>query len=591
ALARWHKTRQRQVQHGQRIVADLDAMRHGELHKTTDNEWLAAKHAVGDTFTVVAPLDPQQVFGQEFTVEALLEHLRPAASRVLRSAALEPAAVAGYQRMLERCCLEIVQALLDDGDFMGWVTSEIYNSVRRTEDIVRGVRADLSERSRTAELRAFERRYLDDVAESISGFELFQVNVGRAPQKYPFDRFYAIPSVTRRISGAEDDADSGLTGAGTDGANAINDARHVLLLGGAGAGKTTFLQWLAYTAARDDRRLADSPWRDVVPFYIPLRRFADTALPQMEDLLSTTAWTLTGEKPDQWVSRLFRSGRALLLVDGVDELPTRRRREVKSWLEDMVRGFPDARYVISTRPSAVDETWLAGSRSGSRAAFVRLELLPLSGSGLREVIGCWYTAAREDESDPVQREWLTACERGLIESLDTRPELRILVSSPLLCALLCALYRQGNMYLPHSRRELLEAALDLLLVRWDIHRGLSVDVGLQMSKAEQLVLLQRFAASMAREEELLVSKQVAQRRLQAAMRGLRSHDADPADVLQHVLERTGLLREHPLDHQVRFVHRTFRDYLVAKEMVKSGELSGLVNHADEDSWHEVVFMG
>lgn len=164
------------------------------------------------------------------------------------------------------------------------------------------------------------------------------------------------------------------------------------------------------------------------------------------------------------------------------------------------------------------------------------------------------------------------------------------MSSPLLCALLCALYRQGNMYLPHSRRELLEAALDLLLVRWDSHRGLS-DVGLQMSKGEQLVLLQRLAVSMASEEELLVSKGVAQRRLQAAMRGLHSHDADPADVLQHVLERTGLLREHPADHKVRFVHRTFRDYLVAKEMVESGELSGLANHADEDSWHEVIFMG
>lgn len=199
ALARWHKNCQQQVQHGQCIVADLDAMRRGELRNTADNEWLAAQHAVGDTFNAVAPLDPQRVFSHEFTVEALLTHLRPAASTILQSAALEQTAAVGYQRMLERCCEEIVQALLDD----------------------------------------------DDVAESVSGFELFQVNVGRAPQKYPFDRFYVIPSVTRRTSSAEDDADSGLTGAGTDGANEVKDAKHVLLLGGAGAGKTTFLRWLA----------------------------------------------------------------------------------------------------------------------------------------------------------------------------------------------------------------------------------------------------------------------------------------------------------------------------------------------------------
>lgn len=171
----------------------------------------------------------------------LLAYLHPVASRVLQSASLELAAATGYQRMLERCCEEIVRALLGDQDFMAWVMSETYNSVRRIDEIVREVRSDLVERSRVAEHRAFESRYLNDIAESISGFELFQVNAGRTPQRYPFDRFYVIPSVTRRASSTDDDADTGLAGAGTDGANAINDAPHVLLLGGAGAGKTTFL--------------------------------------------------------------------------------------------------------------------------------------------------------------------------------------------------------------------------------------------------------------------------------------------------------------------------------------------------------------
>jgi predicted NACHT family NTPase len=72
----------------------------------------------------------------------------------------------------------------------------------------------------------------------------------------PSTGFYVILPVTRRISSTDDDADSALTGAGTDAANAINDATHVLLLGGAGAGKTTFLKWLAYTVARDGRKFA-----------------------------------------------------------------------------------------------------------------------------------------------------------------------------------------------------------------------------------------------------------------------------------------------------------------------------------------------
>ena len=38
------------------------------------------------------------------------------------------------------------------------------------------------------------------------------------------------------------------------------------------------------------------------------------------------------------------------------------------------------------------------------------------------------------------------------------------------------------------------------------------------------------------------------------------------------------------------MHRTFRDYLAAKEVVDSGDLRHLVEHAHLDSWHDVVVM-
>src|SRR5262249_40390608 len=123
----------------------------------------------------------------------------------------------------------------------------------------------------------------------------------------------------------------------------------------------------------------------------------------------------------------------------------------------------------------------------------------------------------EDEPDETQRDWLNTCRDGLIESLSTRPKLRTLISSPLLCALLCALYRQRNMTLPHSRRDLLEAALDLLLERWDRIRDLSVGEDLKIGREEKEVLLQRFAAAMADEQQLVVSRQVAERRFEHAM--------------------------------------------------------------------------
>jgi hypothetical protein len=56
-----------------------------------------------------------------------------------------------------------------------------------------------------------------------------------------------------------------------------------------------------------------------------------------------------------------------------------------------------------------------------------------------------------------------------------------------------------------------------------------------------------------------------------------------------MLERTGLLLEPYPDH-VEFVHRTFRDYLAAREVVDCGDYNLLVENAHLDQWHDVVVM-
>jgi energy-coupling factor transporter ATP-binding protein EcfA2 len=436
----------------------------------------------------------------------------------------------------------------------------------------------------------FEHRYVNYVREDNSTFELFQVNRGSAPVGYSFDEFYVIPPIARRQTV---ESSSGLTGTGTDAVNAIAEARRVLLMGGPGAGKTTFLRWLAYLVAT--QRHQEGPWHRVVPFYLSLRRFAGTPLPAgPEELLEVTAPMLRTGKPADWVSGLFDEGRAMLLVDGLDELVAEERENAKRWLEMFVRSYRDARYIVSTRPSAVGETWFADTDDS--LGLVRFDLLGLSSGGLQRVIDRWYAAALKRETDPRQQAWLSDCSTRLWEGLSTRPNLRSLVSSPLLAGLICALYRQNNQYLPRTRRELLEQALDLLLERWDHTKTgettPSVEDELRLNRAQKRVLLERIAATMVRGSELTVSMADAVKRLRRAMTGLRSEDEQPEPVLRHLMVRTGLIREvrHDQRLEIEFVHRTFRDYLAANEMVKAGDLGMLVSHAHEDSWYEVVFM-
>jgi hypothetical protein len=544
-----------------RVAEELSDLRRTEFRGLSDQDWSRVVDAVRESLALVRWADLARTPTDLVNADRLVAHVRAVDPDVFARMGLGARERAAYEHLLTGSCAGL---------------AELARSIDRVmRDLQVGISegvAELRDRDAVA-AKDFEVRYGEYVARTTSSFELFGVARGRAPGKHSFDHFYISLAVNRRSPDTDDEP---LTGAGVSAATAFDDTRRVLLRGNAGAGKTTFLRWLSLTAARG---LPDA----AVPFFLPLRQFSEGPLPTPEQLVAASVPVLAEEKPERWVVARFREGRALLLVDGIDELGSERRAEAKQWLENLVTAYPKARYVVTTRPSAVDENWL------DEAKFVTFDLLPLSEKGLRDFVTSWHDAARfEHEDNEEAIAWLDTCERTLAETLTARPDLRRLASSPLLCGLLCALHQDGGMHLPRDRKSLYDAALDLLLVRWDEQRGVALDEW-RFSKEEQLVVLQRFAYSLVRNRKQLVAKPVAVKWIGGAMRGLRPHDAEPARVLQRFLERTGLLRESAPD-DVQFVHRTFRDYLAAKEVVDSGDLDVLVEHAHRDDWHDVVVM-
>jgi hypothetical protein len=442
--------------------------------------------------------------------------------------------------------------------------------------------------------REFERDYLAYVARTLGTLELFGVARGRASRGYTYADAYirlAVARADRQRAAAEEE----LTGAGLDVLTAFEQTPRVLLRGGAGAGKTTLMRWLAAVVAdgagdagdagkvgKVGEQVTGRGWRGAVPFFLPLRRVAGTEAFVPEELLRVTWDTMADQAPAGWVTALFRGGRALLLVDGIDEVPSERRAEVRDRLKALVSTYPKARCVVTTRPFAVTEDWLED------AGFVQYDLLPMSANSTRDFLARWHAVAAENEADEAMRRWLSECEERLAGLLATRPELRRLAATPLLCGLLCALHQDRNMHLPQDRKSLYDDALDLLLVRWDEQRELRLGEP-SLSKEELLVLLQRFAYSFVEDQRVLLDRREATPRITDGMHGLRSQDVDASVVLQRILERTGLLRE-PYRDQIQFVHRTFRDYLAAKEIVEARDLDLLVEHAHQDDWHDVVVM-
>ncbi|MFB7980614.1 NACHT domain-containing protein [Streptomyces vinaceus] len=524
-----------------------------------EHERLAALDAVADAFTTLGPLTVDALLAADLDPSAL------AATLPSPPPGLNEAAQRLYRDLLALCCAHAVEYVTALPAFGARTDVEL---VRRTGELARAVDR-LADRPDGA-AHAFEERYARYVAEAHGRMQLFGVTTSTARQEWPLDLAY----ISLAVSGEQElmPGGPGTRQTSVRAEQALGTAERVLLRGPAGSGKSTLVQWLALNAARQ----AEGPWSTCVPFVLRLRSFTSAdALPLPEEFLRVSGVPLTA--PPGWVEELMASGRALVLVDGVDEVPQRLRTRTEAWLRSLITAFPKARYVVTTRPSAVPESWLAGQ------GFAPHSLLPMEREDVRAFVAHWHAAARAGGQE------VDAYEAALLEAVAGRRDLGRLATNPLMCALLCALNQDRRMQLPRARKELYDAALDMLLVRRDTEREILGVEGVYLTREEQIALLQRFAYWLIRNGQVEAGRDEAVEMVAGWLDAMPQVRADAEQVFSHLLIRSGLLRE-PVRGSVDFVHRTFQDYLGAKAAVESRDFGVLVRNAHDDTWDDVVRM-
>ncbi|MDX3454533.1 NACHT domain-containing protein [Streptomyces sp. ME02-8801-2C] len=420
----------------------------------------------------------------------------------------------------------------------------------------------------------FERRYADYLEKRHSYLAIFGLDLNdRSRQTWPLDEAYLELRATETVQDA---------GALSEPAprvpveQALTRHPRILLRGEAGSGKTTLVQRLVVTAARQD---PESRYlQDRVPFLLPLRTLVRQGeLPLPEEFLSTTRSPLAGTQPAGWVDRVLTAGRGLLLVDGVDEIAEHDRARVKSWLTDLLTAFPANYWLITSRPSAVDDAWLA------EAGFTSYAVSRMSDDDIVGFITRWHDAARAVSTDPQQAVLLDEFEARLLTTFHSSPTLRRLATSPLMCSLVCALHTDRRGSLPSGEIELYQAALSMLLSRRDRERG--IDVSTQLSEQSQLLLLGRIAYWLVRNGRMDAPQEAVVQLIDEALPALPVAD-DARSLFDLLLARSGLLNE-PAAGMVSFVSRTLRDYLAARAVVAEGDFDLLVRNADDVRWEDV----
>ncbi|WP_055567869.1 NACHT domain-containing protein [Streptomyces atriruber] len=541
-------------------------------------------------------------------VQAVRLGHRELARELLRGAAAAgPHPAAGLSRdaalyldsVTEWACLHILQFFTQRSTF---VAATLVAQSRGQDELIAKVDELIARRPVAgAQDLAFERRYLAYVAKKHAKLTIFGIDLAGSPAKWPLDAAYmSLEAVepgrvttARYMSGAEYHAEEVEVVQHTpplpaDQALATHD--RVLLRGEAGSGKTTLVQWLAVSATRRDAAGPDPAAAhlpmayldDRVPYVLPLRTLTrhGERLPAPPAFLAAVGCPLAGSQPQGWEARVLTAGRALVLIDGIDEIPDAERDRTRTWLSDLIDAFPGNRWLVTSRPSAVREDWL------TEEGFTELTLSPMGKAEVATFIERWHTAATTGV--PEEDAALAGYEAQLLEAVRSKPDLGRLATNPLMCGLICALHRDRRGFLPMGRKDLYTAALSMLLVRRDRERHMAVP---ELREEPQIQLLQRLAYWLIRNGRTVMDRSRAESIIADALPAVPELAplGDAEAVYTHFLHRSGLLRE-PGPDTVDFVHRTFQDFLGARAAVEEGDFGVLARHAADDQWEDVIRM-
>ncbi|WP_437293910.1 NACHT domain-containing protein [Sorangium sp. So ce426] len=362
--------------------------------------------------------------------------------------------------------------------------------------------------------------------------------------------------------------------------DALVDHPRLLIVGEPGSGKSTLLAYLATRAARGE--LATSiPGRgpESIPFLVPVRAIHEaTASPEgIARAAGVEPW---------FVEAALRRGRALLLVDGLDEARAEVTGKVLPTLTATLDAHPGTSVVVTTRPVAAPGRGETAPRS-----FARARLLPMTRDEVAVFIDRWCLAAELSLNKPREQAEIDA--RAAADDLKERVRasraIEKLAETPLLCSVICVVHRFLGQRIPERRVALYEAITNVLLYEWDRAKFAEGAAIGKLDAHAKRALLARLGLSMHRARMAELPAEEVVRRLAAHLPDLGRPEEEAASIVAEIRDRNGVLVERA-PGSFAFSHLTFQEYLAAMELVNAHAYDELLRNYKDKWWHEVIVL-
>ncbi|MEA5485906.1 MULTISPECIES: NACHT C-terminal helical domain 2-containing protein [Pseudanabaena] len=427
------------------------------------------------------------------------------------------------------------------------------------QDVKQKIAADVTDRCGT--MRVLDMTQPVDLDRIYTDVNIIKEVIGRRRIGYDevmevctrehFDRFL-VGTIKERVTGLK----------------AVDEIQKLVVLGKPGAGKTTFMKYLAMSC------LAGKFHGELVPIFVTLKAYAEErGQPSLENYILTE---FEKRKVSQDVAKqLLDNGKALILLDGLDEVKKEDDRRVKQDIDQFSRDWLKNRFAITCRIAA---------REYQFEKFTEVEVADFDDGQIETFVNNWF---RERDESKAER---------MLDRLKGNEPVKELAKSPLLLTLLCLVFGERNDF-PPKRSELYREGLEVLMKKWDAKRNIEREIIYKhLSPQNKEDMLGQIAFNTFLNGEYFFRQEDLQRQIKDYICNLPEASADPDAlrldsevVLKAIEHHHGLLVERAR-YIYSFSHLTFQEYFAAREIERERHFENLIENISNPRWKEVFYL-
>ncbi|MGL6342027.1 MAG: NACHT domain-containing protein [Waterburya sp.] len=357
-----------------------------------------------------------------------------------------------------------------------------------------------------------------------------------------------------------------------DGITIAKEKQYLTVLGAPGSGKSTFLRKIGLEAFKGKK---GNYQHSCIPVVIELKKFTEAEI-DLEKIIVQEFSVCNFPKLDKNTTKLLENGKLLILLDGLDEVPTKNLNNAIEKIQDFVDKYDKNRFIISCRTAAY--------RSKFRR-FNDVIIAEFDNEQIEQFINNWFSTKTDEQTKTAYQCW------KLLQKLENRAA-KELAKTPLLLTFLCLVYDKSQNF-PKNRSVLYKKALRILLEEWAAEKRINRDEiyeGLHTELEE--ILLSEIAVKSFEEDRLFFAKKDVVAQIKTFLSGNLNapQHLNGAEVLKAIAVQQGILVERA-EEIFSFSHLTLQEYLTAQYIVDHNRIEYLVlNHLTDPRWKEVFLL-